>query len=41
VIYGVDGAGILRWYRHLGSETGAPDWDVTNFGHVIGDGWDA
>jgi hypothetical protein len=41
VIYGVDSAGTLRWYRHLGSETGTPDWEVANFGQPIGTGWDS
>jgi hypothetical protein len=39
VIYTVDNAGNLRWYRHTGFVNGAYSWSEANFGAVIGDGW--
>ncbi len=39
VVYAIDNSGQLRWYRHLGTQTGAYDWAVTSFGAVIGTGW--
>lgn len=38
-IYAVDAAGQLHWFRHLGTQTGSYEWEVANFGAVIGTGW--
>ncbi|HEX9339389.1 MAG TPA: tachylectin-related carbohydrate-binding protein, partial [Pseudonocardiaceae bacterium] len=38
VFYAVDGAGRLRWYRHLDPAAGAARW-ATGSGRVIDDGW--
>jgi hypothetical protein len=37
VIYTVDAAGNLRWYRYLGGD-GSPSW-ATGSGTIIGTGW--
>lgn len=39
VLYGVDGAGNLRWYRHGDPAGGSGNWVVANFGAVVGTGW--
>lgn len=39
VIYGIDGAGILRYYRHSGFGDGSPTWNTGAGGVPIGSGW--
>jgi hypothetical protein len=38
VLYTVDSAGLLRWYRDQGSPGGGASWDPSS-GRVIGNGW--
>ncbi len=38
VIYAIDGAGNLLWYKNTGWATGTASWDP-NSGRVIGTGW--
>jgi hypothetical protein len=39
VLYTVDSAGTLRWYRDTDPGGGTFSWATTNFGNVVGDGW--
>jgi hypothetical protein len=40
-IFGIDGSGTLRWYRHADPAGGTYSWVATNFGNVVGSGWNA
>lgn len=37
VLYGILNNGNMQWYKHLGHDSGTPDWKTNNF--PVGTGW--
>jgi hypothetical protein len=40
-MFGLGADGSLRWYRHADPGGGAYNWVGTNFGNLVGEGWNA